>query len=177
MARPRKGRCDVRLTMYEADGDSVQAGYSCGCGCTPSSSYQRGGPIAIEGCCCGNEFAIGPRAEERLQPRAGFALETTDLTAPWGESITAAWMIGDSVHPEPEGHGAAHGHDHAHEAAGATSAIDPVCGMTVEPATAIGLGLHSHHEGTDHYFCGRGCKLEFDDDPARYLDPDYVPSM
>ena len=57
------------------------------------------------------------------------------------------------------------------------TAIDPVCGMTVQVAEAIAKGLHSRHEDQDYVFCGRGCKLDFDEDPERYLDPRYVPSM
>lgn len=37
--------------------------------------------------------------------------------------------------------------------------MDPVCGMSVEPATATASGLHSRYEGRDYYFCGKGCKL------------------
>ncbi len=48
-------------------------------------------------------------------------------------------------------------------------AIDPVCGMTVEPPTARSTGLHSRLGEVDYYFCGRGCKLEFDEHPASYL--------
>lgn len=59
----------------------------------------------------------------------------------------------------------------------AQTATDPVCGMSVEPGAATEKGLHSNHAGTDHYFCGRGCKLDFDEDPEKYLDPGYVPSM
>jgi YHS domain-containing protein len=59
----------------------------------------------------------------------------------------------------------------------AQPATDPVCGMSVEPEAATAKGLHSDHAGTDHYFCGRGCKLDFDEDPEKYLDPGYVPSM
>jgi Cu+-exporting ATPase len=59
----------------------------------------------------------------------------------------------------------------------ATGAIDPVCGMTVDTETARMKGLHSTYEGTDYYFCGKGCKLDFDEDPAKYLDPSYRPSM
>ncbi len=55
--------------------------------------------------------------------------------------------------------------------------MDPVCGMTVVIADALGKDLHLEHAGTDYYFCGRGCKLEFGDDPERFLDPSYVPSM
>jgi YHS domain-containing protein len=52
--------------------------------------------------------------------------------------------------------------------------IDPVCGMEVE-TTATDLKLE--HDGKTWWFCGRGCYLEFQDDPERFLDPDYEPSM
>jgi Cu+-exporting ATPase len=56
-------------------------------------------------------------------------------------------------------------------------ALDPVCGMTVDPSAAREKGLHSRYRDTDYFFCGKGCKLEFDEDPERHLDPNYVPSM
>jgi YHS domain-containing protein len=59
----------------------------------------------------------------------------------------------------------------------ATQATDPVCGMTVDIASATVAGLTSESKGHPYYFCGRGCKLEFADDPERYLDPTYRPSM
>jgi Cu+-exporting ATPase len=59
----------------------------------------------------------------------------------------------------------------------APTVTDPVCGMDVEPRAATAKGLHSNHEGQDYYFCGRGCKLDFDEGPERFLDPSYVPSM
>jgi YHS domain-containing protein len=53
-------------------------------------------------------------------------------------------------------------------------AIDPVCGMRV----VIEDAQHtSEHEGVTYYFCAKGCKLDFDDDPARILAPDYEPHM
>jgi len=53
-------------------------------------------------------------------------------------------------------------------------AIDPVCGMRVVIAEA----KHStEHEGITYYFCGKGCKLDFEEDPARILAPDYKPQM
>jgi YHS domain-containing protein len=54
---------------------------------------------------------------------------------------------------------------------------DPVCGMTVDPALAGARGLTLVHEGVEYAFCGKGCLLEFRDDPRRYLDPDYQPMM
>jgi YHS domain-containing protein len=54
---------------------------------------------------------------------------------------------------------------------------DPVCGMTVDPDDARTNGLSHTHDDRDYVFCGKGCLLDFRDDPARYLDPGHVPSM
>jgi len=59
----------------------------------------------------------------------------------------------------------------------ADNGIDPVCGMSVDRAAAREKGLHLDYNGRDFFFCGKGCKLEFGDDPETYLDPAYVPSM
>ncbi len=46
------------------------------------------------------------------------------------------------------------------------TALDPVCGMTVEIAGAV----HVHeHDGAAYYFCCGGCLAKFAADPARYL--------
>ncbi|MHB8460923.1 MAG: YHS domain-containing protein [Candidatus Limnocylindrales bacterium] len=58
-----------------------------------------------------------------------------------------------------------------------TTLVDPVCGMTVDLAAARADGLVTEHDGTTYAFCGRGCLLDFRDDPARYLDPGHTPSM
>ncbi len=54
---------------------------------------------------------------------------------------------------------------------------DPVCGMSVEPAQAEAKDLVAEHAGVTYYFCGRGCLLDFLDDPGHYLDPNYAPSL
>jgi YHS domain-containing protein len=54
---------------------------------------------------------------------------------------------------------------------------DPVCGMTVDPRAARAKGLTLTHDGTEYAFCGKGCMLEFRDDPEKYLDSAYSPSM
>ena len=59
----------------------------------------------------------------------------------------------------------------------APMAKDPVCGMDVNPEVATAQGLSSEHEGTTYFFCGRGCKLDFDENPGQFLDPAYTPSM
>jgi Cu+-exporting ATPase len=45
---------------------------------------------------------------------------------------------------------------------------DPVCGMTVQPATAAGSHIH---EQKTYYFCCQGCLAKFRADPVRYLSP------
>ncbi len=53
-------------------------------------------------------------------------------------------------------------------------AIDPVCGMEVDPASAR---HSSEYQGKTYYFCAPGCKRAFDAEPQTYLDPNYKPSM
>ena len=54
---------------------------------------------------------------------------------------------------------------------------DPVCGMAVNPEDARAKGLSTTYESREYVFCGKGCFLEFTDDPALFLGPDYVPHM
>jgi YHS domain-containing protein len=44
-------------------------------------------------------------------------------------------------------------------------AVDPVCGMGVDPAAAA---AHRRQGGRDHYFCSLACAERFDADPSRY---------
>jgi YHS domain-containing protein len=54
---------------------------------------------------------------------------------------------------------------------------DPVCGMTVEPEQARAKGLSTTHDDREYVFCGKGCFLEFRDDPETFLAVGYHPSM
>ena len=54
------------------------------------------------------------------------------------------------------------------------TAIDPDCGMEFDTETS---DLKLEHDGTTYWFCGKGCLLEFRDNPETFLDPDYQPSM
>jgi YHS domain-containing protein len=164
----------MELTILESSEAALRAGYSCPCGCTPSVAYERGSGAVAEGCCCGNHFVVGPQASASLTPVEGFRLEATPFQAPWGEGLEAAWLVGPSVHrPTSE-----HNHESAdHDGDSPATVTDPVCGMTVDPESARARGLHSSYRGGDFFFYGKGCKLEFDDDPECYLDPSYVPSM
>ncbi len=46
------------------------------------------------------------------------------------------------------------------------SAIDPVCGMSVDPEHAE---YRSFQEGETYYFCSAGCKETFDKEPGKYI--------
>src|SRR5579871_2452068 len=45
---------------------------------------------------------------------------------------------------------------------------DPVCGMSVDPATARWRHRHADH---DYVFCSSGCETKFAADPQKYLGP------
>jgi len=47
------------------------------------------------------------------------------------------------------------------------SAIDPVCGMSVDTERAE---YRSFQKGQNYYFCSAGCKATFDRDPGKYVD-------
>jgi Cu+-exporting ATPase len=48
------------------------------------------------------------------------------------------------------------------------TAIDPVCGMKVDPAKASAT---EQHDGTTYFFCSKGCAAKFRIDASKYLGP------
>src|SRR6516162_4147373 len=50
--------------------------------------------------------------------------------------------------------------------------IDPVCGMTVDPAHSYGP---VHFQGQDYYFCNPNCQRRFEAEPEKYLHGEKVP--
>jgi len=58
-------------------------------------------------------------------------------------------------------------HDHNHHAAGRAGVVDPVCGMTVDPATSK---HRFDFRGVTYHFCSAGCQTTFAAAPERYLD-------
>ena len=48
-----------------------------------------------------------------------------------------------------------------------TQLTDPVCGMTVTPASEH----HFAYKDRDYYFCCNGCRQKFAADPEHYLNP------
>lgn len=53
-------------------------------------------------------------------------------------------------------------------AAEAATVIDPVCGMTVDPAKTP---HHATHDNHDYHFCGARCRERFIAEPAKFLGP------
>ena len=95
---------------------------------------------------------------------------------------------GTCCHGESGGHEHAHNHDHkqaescchaAHDgAAGAATAnadvaIDPVCGMKVDPRAP--KGGRFVYKGTDYVFCSSRCHDRFKADPEKFLAPKTEP--
>src|SRR5579864_2557140 len=52
------------------------------------------------------------------------------------------------------------------------TAIDPVCGMNVDPQRAAAT---TTYQGLPYYFCCKGCQTKFEADPQRYLHPQAKP--
>jgi xanthine dehydrogenase accessory factor len=51
------------------------------------------------------------------------------------------------------------------------SAVDPVCGMTVDADSSA----HPFtHDGTTYYFCSSGCRRSFEKDPGAYLKKEAI---
>ena len=46
--------------------------------------------------------------------------------------------------------------------------VDPVCGMTIEEADAVGT---HQHDGVTYYFCNPSCLERFKKDPKQFLEP------
>ena len=63
------------------------------------------------------------------------------------------------------------GHDHSghghHHADGSANVRDPVCGMSVDPATSR---HRFDYRGETFHFCSAGCRTKFAADPKKYLD-------
>ena len=66
----------------------------------------------------------------------------------------------DHAHGVPDGEG------HSGATPAGNPVLDPVCGMTVDPATAAGS---TTYEGRTYYFCSPRCLERFRADPGRYV--------
>ena len=92
---------------------------------------------------------------------AGGAAAADDATAESDSVASGDEGEADSDAPGDESDG-----DATDETADKT-AIDPVCGMTVDPATA---DASVEHDDETYHFCCHGCADSFANDPASYLE-------
>ncbi len=92
--------------------DVVEVRYDCACGCKPRARWQRGTAEAgHEHCCCGLVHFVGPEAEGKLKAYlverkargedAGreYALHTRTVNAPWGDPVSVAYGIPNTLSP------------------------------------------------------------------------------
>lgn len=101
------------------------------------------------------ERGIEEEAIVRVRAPAGLDLGSTDH-----QEIAVA-ILAELVAYKATGAGA-----QVTEVISLETAIDPVCGMQVDVASANWV---SNHDGIDYYFCAPGCMKAFDADPASFL--------
>ena len=112
---------------------------SRGCGC--SSAKATAVPVReAPSACCGGSSAKAATASEIAAPEAG--------------------CCGGSSDHSSDAHG-------DHHSAGKQTVSDPVCGMTVDPATSQ---HRFDYRGDAYHFCSAGCEAKFAADPKQYLD-------
>jgi xanthine dehydrogenase accessory factor len=108
----------------------------------------------------GDEIALSIMAEivQKRRSHEGIEIEVREV----GDAESGKQKAETATHPPTppqEGETTAH------------IAIDPICQMEVEIATAK---YHSEYEGTDYYFCCAGCKRTFDGNPTAYVTIHYA---
>ncbi len=165
---PLEGGQRVRLDRIAARGVARLTYVDC------LDECERGDVVVARPSAAQRTNGVGPVWFERL---AGDALtgELEEWLAGGGPgarpvpSALADRAIARTGEPEaaPEPHAQ---HDHHHEESedtmSGTTVIDPVCGMSVDPATAAAT---AEHEGTTYYFCAKGCQKAFVADPGQFV--------
>jgi Cu+-exporting ATPase len=61
-----------------------------------------------------------------------------------------------------------------HAAEPTQGVVDPVCGMTIDPADSVG---HVDYKGQRYYFCAESCLEQFREHPEHYLTPGARPDV
>ena len=68
---------------------------------------------------------------------------------------------------DQQNHGGCCSHSPSGDELGTSFAIDPVCGMKVDPASTE---HHARFEQANYHFCSAGCRSKFTKDPPHYLN-------
>ena len=88
-----------------------------------------------------------------------------------GNGATKSACCGGHDHGGHDHAGHSH-HHHGHQAHAAAKVRDPVCGMTVDPATSK---HRLEYKAETFHFCSAGCRTKFAADPLAYLEKDKRP--
>ena len=177
-------------------GQAVAAGQSAGCGCGSRAGVveTRHNETAAEarctdradsaaasdadGCCGGHDHAT-PLPAKMKDPVCGMSVDpatskhrfehqgqTFHFCSAGCRSKFAADPAKYLVPVAAAGSCCA-GHDHHAHHPDAATVIDPVCGMSVDPATSK---HRFDHQGHTFHFCSAGCRTKFSADPVKYLE-------
>jgi YHS domain-containing protein/uncharacterized membrane protein YraQ (UPF0718 family) len=125
-----------------------------------------------------NRERLGGGAGYAIDPVCGMQVRTANAPAHARHSHQDYWFCSDRCaehfradpmrrvgkNPKAPAH---NNDDDVRVEAGPSMATDPVCKMTVDPATAAAARSYNGH---DYFFCARGCAEAFEADPARYLE-------
>jgi len=108
----------------------------------------------------------------------GMQVQTANAPAHTSHDGTTYWFCSDRCRERFEADPDRYAHptaDHTPEPMeDTTMAIDPVCGMQVDPATAAAIRTY---DGRNWFFCNPGCAEAFDGDPARYASATATPEQ
>jgi hypothetical protein len=118
-----------------------------------------------------NRSRLGGGMGYALDPVCGMQVRTATAPATRAHARHRYWFCSDhcaerfSLSPTrfSDGTRKVHGLPDMEET---TMAKDPVCGMTVDPASAAAIRTY---EGRNYFFCAVGCAEVFDGDPAQYV--------
>ena len=137
----------VVATMGRYDEDAVEAALASGARYVALVASERRAKAVL----------AGVAAEDRARVHAPAGLDLGDL--PHSEIAVAvlAQIVAEKARSNPVAVVA------REEPA---TAVDPVCGMTVEIATAAD---RFEHEGVTYWFCASGCRRRFERDPGAFL--------
>ena len=107
-----------------------------------------------------------------IDPVCGMQVQTANAPASTVHGDRTIWFCSDRcrerfvTNPAKFTRSNKHDHDHGHEhMEESLMVIDPVCAMTVDPATAAAV---RRYDGRNWFFCAEGCAQKFDEDPAKY---------
>jgi YHS domain-containing protein/uncharacterized membrane protein YraQ (UPF0718 family) len=119
-----------------------------------------------------NRERLGGGAGYAIDPVCGMQIQTANAPAHLTHNGVQHWFCSDRCaerfRADPDRHATtitARHDDAEHTGHSDATAVDPVCGMTVDPERAA---AHRHYDGADYYFCSPGCAAAFDAAPAAH---------